>query len=278
MKNKTNLITSLFLTFLFINGCSSPSSDLFYDYGTKSDSARYYFQKGWEEILDNGRWTESEAAYRKALALDPDWLLAKSLLGRITRDPEEKVGLLKYLQLHANEAAPDERLLLEVNMLSIGASVNRDRGVPNSAEFNQSRRVLAEKNFGDFARKHPKDDYFKAEYIEFLHANHGAQVALDSIAILANARQKNLGFYISYAAALQLELGNLKEAISLSKTLNEKLSDPSYLSPLVLKTQILMEQDSMAKAYELINQVVAADSNHIIASGMQARIKRALEN
>lgn len=258
--------------------CTSPSTNLSYDYGTQSDSARYYFQKGWEEILDNGRWTESELAYRKAVAIDPNWLLAKSLLGRITRDPKEKLKLLKELQLHVSEAAKDERLLLDVNILSIGASVNRDRGVPNSSEFNQNRRELAEKNFGAFARKYPEDDYFKAEYIELLHANHGAQVALDSIDILATSRQKGLGFYISYAAALQIEIGNIEEAITLSNTLNKTLFDPSFLSPMVLNVQILMAQDSMAKAYALINRVVEADTNHIIAQGIQERLKRAMEN
>ena len=38
-----------------------------YDYGTESDSARYYFFKGWSEIMDYGRWTESEIAFRKAV-------------------------------------------------------------------------------------------------------------------------------------------------------------------------------------------------------------------
>ena len=167
----------LVMVVLAFYACSSPQP---YDYGTESDSARYYFQLGWQEILDNGRWTESEATFRKAVELDPEWLLGKSLVGRITRDAAEKQQLLKDLQLNMTQAGPDERKLLEVNMLSIAASVNRDRGTSNTAEFNKIRREIAEKNFGAFARKYPEDNYFKAEYIEFLHANHGAQTALDS--------------------------------------------------------------------------------------------------
>ncbi len=263
---------------IFLTSCDSTGNGRApFDYGTKVDSARYYFLKGWEEILDNGRWTESEMAFRKAVEFDPNWLLGKSLVGRITRDPEEKQNLLKELQLQANTVSPDERMLLEVNLLSIGASVNRDRGVPNSAEFNQSRRELAEKNFGTFARKYPEDDYFKAEYIEFLHANHGAQTALDSLKALAVPRQMKLGFYIGYQASLELELGNVDKAIVLANEFEQTLTDPSYLSPKMLRAQILQAQDSLLKAKALVETIVQADSNHVIALGTLKHIQELLE-
>lgn len=249
-----------------------------YHYGTDSDSARYYFLKGWEEILDNGRWTASEAAFRKALEFDPEWLLGKSLVARIARDVQEKQELLKDLQLNIAEAAPDERKLLEVNMLSIAASVNRDRGISNTPEFNERRRELAEKNFGDFIRKYPDDDYFKAEYIEFLHANHGAQTALDSLNALATEDQMSLGFFISYQATLELELGNTNTAIKLQGLLNQQLNDPTYTSPLMLQAQIYVAQDSLLKARALVDKVVAMDPNHLIALGMQQQLRKPIED
>ena len=261
---------------MVIFGCTS--SPLDFDYGTQNDSARYHFIKGWEEILDNGRWTESEIAFRKASELDPEWLLGKSMVARITRNLEERQEILTYLQARKDQIGADQRMLLDVNIQSHIAANNRDLGIANSADFNQARRELAETNFGAFARKYPEDDYFKAEYIEFLHHNHGAQVALDSIEHLATPRQKMLGFYIGYAAALELELGNIDKAQVLSNKLEITLTDPSYLSPLMTKAQIFQAQDSLQNALALVNKVVAADPNHLIAVSMQSRLNQILEN
>jgi len=247
-----------------------------FDYGTENDTASAYFLKGWEEILDNGRWTESEIAFRKAAELDPDWLLGMSMVARITQDLEERQQILKKLELNKEYADPDERLLLDVNIASHIAANNRDQGISNSTESSQLRRQLAETNFGEFARKYPEDDYFKAEYIEFLHLNHGAQVALDSIEHLASPRQKQLGFYISYAGSLELELGNTDNAKALSLKLKATWIDPNFNSPLMLDASIYLAEDNPQKALDLVNQVVKRDSNHIIAKGMQARLQQIL--
>jgi len=261
-----------------VSSCEPRTQDTPFIYGTQIDSANYYFLKGWEEILDNGRWTESELAFRKAIEFDPDWLLGKSMIGRITRDSEERQRLFEELNANKEQAGADERLLLDVNMLSMKASNNRDLGVANTPESTKARMQLAERNFGTFARKYPSDDYFKAEYIEFLHANHGAQVALDSLRLQASARQMLLGFYLSYAADLELELGNIERAIAMSMILDETLTDPSYLSPLMVHANIYISLDSLQKASDLVDRVVAADSNHIIALGMQRRLRRELES
>lgn len=264
-RNTIAFVSLIGLTF----SCANDPNSVSFDYGTKNDSARHYFLKGWEEILDNGRWTESEAAFRKAVELDPNWALGKSLVGRITRDLEERQKLLQELEALKDQIGTDERKLLDVNLLSLKASNNRDQGIKNTQEFNEFRMQLAETNFGDFARKHPVDDYFKAEYIEFLHANQGAQVALDSLNALATPAQKQLGFYIAYKAALEIELGNIEAAIELSKTLNEKMTDPSYTAPLMLQAQIYMAQDSLEEAKQYVDKVVEMDSNHLIAVGLQ---------
>ena len=277
MNKLTSFVIVILIGIILLPSCSSSSVNSEYEYGTESDSARYYFLKGWEEILDNGRWTESEIAYRKAIEFDPDWPLGKSMVARITRNPKEKEQLLRELQQDSRQLDPYERILLDVNKLSIAASVNRDRGIPNATEFSQNRRELAEKNFGAFARKYPEDDYFKAEYIEFLHANHGAQVALDSIEKLANGRQKKLGFYITYVASLELELGNLSKASSLLQEYKTQFPYPSYTSPLMLEAQILEAHDSLAKALELIERVVEIDSNHLIAVNYKARLSSLLK-
>lgn len=262
---------------LFLSACSENTPTISFDYGTQKDSARYYFHQGWEEILDKGRWTASEAAFRKAADLDPTWPLGKSMVGRITRDLEERQQILKELETLKEQASEDERLLLDVNLLSLEASNKRDQQLKTNQESRERRKQLAETNFGQFARKYPEDNYFKAEYIEFLHLNHGAQAALDSLKALASPEQQQLGFYLSYRAALELELGNIEQAKELAAILEEKYPDSIYATPLMLRAQIYMYQDSLKKAKVLVDRVVARDTNHIIAIGMQSSLKVQLE-
>jgi len=267
-------ITGFFL--LHLISCSQKPNSGF-DYGTKNDSARFYFHKGWAEIMDNGRWTESEQAFRKAAEIDPNWMLGKSMVARITQNLEERQQILQELEQQKNKVGKYERLLLEVNITSHIAANNRDQGIPNTKEFTQKRRALAKKNFGTFVRTYPEDHYFKAEYIEFLHADYGAQLALDSLNMLATPEQKQLGFYILYAGILEIELGHLDTATKLSQKLKKITSNPSYTSPLMLQAQILMAQDSIQQAYELVNKVIAMDPKHMIARGTQARLKLQLK-
>ncbi len=261
----------LILTVL-LSTCSTVQSPSTYDYGTANEDARLYFLKGWEEIMDNGRWTESELAFRKAVELDPDWLLGKSMVGRITRDLNERQQILQTLEAQKEKADADERLLLDVNILSLQAANNQDLGIKNAKSFNEQRFQLAQKNFGQFARKYPADAYFKAEYIEFLRYAQGAQQALDTLNQLATKQQKQLGFYTSYAATLELELGNIEKAEALCNTLEKNLNDPSYTSPLMCKAGILQAKGALKDAKKLVTQVVEIDSNHLIAVGMLNRI------
>lgn len=270
----------VFLLFVMasISACNSGHHQSgHFDYGTMSDSARYYYHDGYHEILDNGRWTESERSYRKALEFDPDFALGKSLVGRITRDLNEREKLLQSLLEIRKHTTHDENLLLDVYLLNIEAYNDRDKGIKVSAEFNSKRSQLAESNFREFVHKYPEDDYAKAEYIEWLHFIHGPRAALDTLNKLATDRQMKLGFYIGFSASLELELGNVDRAISLSKRLKELMIDSSYTRYLSLKTEIYLAQDSLIKAKETIDRVVNIDPNHIIALGEQAKINEKLK-
>ena len=77
---------------------------------------------------------------------------------------------------------------------------------------------------------------------------------------------------------MELELGNMEKAITLSENLKELMIDSTYTSYMKLKAEIYMAQDSMQKAKEYIDRVVRIDPNHIIALGMQAEINEKLEN
>ncbi len=62
------------------------------------------------------RWTESEKSYRKAVEFDPNYMLGKSLVGRITRKLEERETLLQELQKVKDKTNDNEKLLLDVIM------------------------------------------------------------------------------------------------------------------------------------------------------------------
>ncbi len=278
-----NLSAFVLLLFILlpISACDSIDSSNHsntFDYGTKSDSARFYYLNGFHEILDNGRWTESEKSFRKALEFDPDYMLGKSLAGRITRELEEREILLEELQMVKDKASYDEKLLLDVYLLSIESYNNRDKGIIATSEFNAKRRQISESNFRKFVHKYPEDNYVKAEYIEVLHLIHGPKAALDSLKSLATEKQLKSGFYINSYASLELELGNIQKALALSKDLEELMLDSTYTSYMKLKAEIYMAQDSLNKAKEYIDQVVKIDPNHIIALGMQNAINNRLNN
>lgn len=268
------------LTFILVSifACDSKNNSKSFDYGTRSDSARYYYLNGFHEILDNGRWTESEISYRKTLKFDKDYTLGKSLVGRITKNLNEREKLLRELVTVSKKANDDEKLLLDVYLLSIEAYNNRDKRIKGTSEFKSKRIQITESNFREFVHKYPDDDYVKAEYIEWLHFIHGPEVALDSLNHLATERQMKLGFYISYSASLELELGNIDKAITLSKNLKELMRDSTYTSYMKLKAEIYMAQDSLQKAKDHIDNIVRIDPNHIIALGMQSEINEKLKN
>ena len=59
-----------------------------------------------------------EEAYRKALTFDPDFVLGKGIVGKITTNLQERQSILKQLQAKKEHVSDDERLLLD-DLLSI---------------------------------------------------------------------------------------------------------------------------------------------------------------
>jgi len=260
------------------NDITGAINNTLFNYGTESDSARFYYIKGWTEILDNGRWTESEMAYKKAIEFDPNYTLAKSVAGRLIKNLEEREITLQEILKDKDKVNTDVKLLLDVYLLSMESLNNMDKRIKGTPEFTIKRKQTAETNFRKFIHKYPEDDYVKAEYIEWLNYIHGPQVALDSLHQLATERQKQLGFYISFAASLELELDNIDSAIALSKDLKPLMIDSTYTSYLKLRAEILMAQDSLNKAKQYIDKVVRIDPNHILAVRLQSEIDNKLKN
>ncbi|MEP5611913.1 MAG: hypothetical protein ABJP45_06670 [Cyclobacteriaceae bacterium] len=260
--------------FVLITSCKQSAAERSFNYGTENDSALFYFNKGWEQILDLGQWTLSEQSFRKAVAFDNDFILGKSLVGRISGDLAERQKLFEEIWLARDQVSDDERLLLNIFISNISIMNLRGTGSGVSTEVREKHISLAERNFRKFVHKYPEESYMKAEYMETLHALYGAEQALDSLRKLASSEQTMLPFYITYSANLKTELGDFDGALANADQVKAVLNDADIPQQYVLLAEIYYAMDSLEKAKVNINLAIELDPKHLIAQGMKARIER----
>ncbi len=258
--------------------CDSKKSQVAFDYGTKSDSALFYFHKGWEHIMDKGEWTLSEEAFRKAVDHDPNFLIGKSLVGRISDSLEERLEINETLASQKETLTADERLLLNVYMLNIDLANARTQAPEKMKAIIKEFRVLSEENYRTFVHKYPEESYIKAEYIEILHAGYGPQLALDSLQILTSQKEREEHlFFKSYSASLEAELGNYEKALSYAKEVMA-MSETATANPQVVFADIYFKMDSLQVAKKYIDKAIALDSKHIIAQGLKNNIEKRIKD
>lgn len=275
--SKNSKFYAIILIGLLLNSCVQNSETSRFTYGTQNKEAHLLFDQGWQQIMDRGEWTQSEVSYRKAVALDPDFLIANSLVGRLTKDLEERDAIYKMLEAKKENLTPDERLLLEVYMASMELLTIRDKNQKFPEGFIDHYYALSENNFRTFVHKYPEEDYVKAEYIEIIHAIYGPLQAIDSLHKLATSRQREIPFYISYEAIMNAELGNYEVALKQADYLRTKLDNPNLSSPYALYADIYYKMDSLQLAKEHIDTAVRIEPKHIIAQRLKKRVEEALD-
>lgn len=272
-----NLLKTVILFFCFclmlLTSCQKKNTSSRFNFGTENDSALYYYNKGWSYILDTGEWTKSEQAYRKAMTFDPDFILGKGIVGKITTNLAERQSILSELESKKNQVSNDERLLLDDLLLVLQLMNARDQNIKLIPEFYSNFYQSAEKGMQTFIHKYPLESYIKAEYIEVLHANHGPQIALDSIDVLTTSIQKKLPFFISYSAFLESELGNYDKALSKANQL--KLIIDNDDAPAIPYTfaQLYLDMDSLELAKINIEKAIQLDAKHQLAFRIKKRIE-----
>lgn len=275
-KTITSVIIGIWIS-VFIFSCTQPQDQTSFDYGTKNDSALFHFKKGWEQIMDNGQWTLSEASFRKAVAHDPDFLIGKSLVGRISSNLEERLAIKQELVSRKETATVDERLLLDIYELNIDIMNARSQEPDRIAGIVKDFRSLSEINFRTFVHAYPKESYIKAEYIEVLHAAYGAQAALDSLQKLATQKEiEELPFFKSYSASLEAELGHYDEALSYAKQVTDMSQASAFAGPYAMYAAIYFKMDSLDLASKYIDKAVSLDSKHMIAQGLKKQVDQKL--
>ena len=84
------MIKYVFPIFLFILAGITPMSAQNLPLSTNSDSARYYYYQGWENVMDLGHYSHSAIAFKKCVEQDPTFLIGQCLYGRISEDLAEQ--------------------------------------------------------------------------------------------------------------------------------------------------------------------------------------------
>ena len=154
----------------------------------------------------------------------------------------------------------------------------RDQSIKLAPEFYKNFYESAEKRMRNFIHKYPHESYIKAEYIEVLHANYGAQIALDSIDALTTPEQKTLPFFISYAATLESELGNYDKAMVKANQLKDIINNNDAPAIYFTLAQLYLDIDSLDLAKTNIEKTIQLDSKHQLAFRVKKRIDEKLSD
>ncbi|MEZ4902881.1 MAG: hypothetical protein R2822_14575 [Spirosomataceae bacterium] len=267
-------MTGLFFLFFGFFACQTSPRAIAFDQGTQSDSARYYYQLGWQQIMDYGQWTLSEASFRKAVMFDSSFRLGKVLVARISPDLEERIRIFQEVKAQIGRATEAEHLLLDVYLSNVELMNLRALNPSLAKEKTIAHRALSAQNFSKFVHQFPEESYVKAEYIEVLHAHYGAKPALDSLQKLMTQSQKNIPFFVSYTATLESELGHFDQALSVANRLKEMLADTTLPAPYVVFAEIYDRMDSLQLAKKYIDKAVQLDPKHLIAQGMKQKLMK----
>ncbi len=267
--NLANLFCwTMVLGLLCMVSCRSPQPR---PYHTQHDSARYYYQKGWEQIMAQGFYGPAETSYRKALSFDPRFWVGKSVLARLSLDLNERLALKSELDSALSFLEGDERLLLEVYLALTHYTNLRDQASQQGPQALQRALSLAEQNFGQLIRKYPEEVYLKAEYLEIIHSRHGAQAALDTLLVIASSAQKSNPFIQGFTASLWAEVGAFEKAQELAQML-EAQCDTSWPKAYAVWADIYVQMDRLDLAEPYARKANLLDPRNLDASRLLAKI------
>lgn len=275
MKHYRILFLSLVLLSCNIGGSERNTS---LKYSSSSIEAMTAYRKGWIQIMDEGRYGAAEISYRKALEHDPNFLVGKSVLGRLTLDLNERLAFYKELQNKKNEIQGDERLVLDVYSALVNYTNLRDQHSLGAKKVIGDALKLAEKNLKKIVHKYPEEIYLKAEYIEILHSLYGPQQALDSLAVLTSASQKENFFLLGYSASMYAELKNFEVALSQANKLKEIINDTTVPKSYAVLADVYFKMDSLKLAKTQVEKAHQLDPKNIDASRLKEKINQKIKD
>jgi hypothetical protein len=222
--------------------------------------------------MDEGRYGPSEVTYRKALSFDPDFLMGKATLGRLTLDTTERKRIeLELAGSHA-ELPEDERELL--GLYTDFVRFTNLRAHSPAAAMDMLKNILpgGQETLGRLVRKYPAEVYLKCEYVELINSNNGPQAGLDSLAVLTVERHADNHFLMGFQASLEAELGRHEKALGIAQKLESMIDDKTEPKPWAVYADVYLEMDSLMLAKESAAKAVFLDPRNLDASRLQTRI------
>lgn len=263
---------------LSLFACQSAPAPQGMTYTTNIDSTRFYYERGWEQIMDEGHYGLAELSYRKALEFDTNFLLGQAVLARLTLDLEERLRLFESLEAQKEAIKGDERKVLNV-YIALTEFTNIRAQQPDQAPAALERTLqLAEKNLRSVVYNNPNAIYLKAEYIEILHSLQGPEAALDSLAVLTTSAQRDNPFLRGFAASLEAERGNFSQAIEHAQRLAQLQGDRLLPKSYAVFADVYFQMDSLTLAKQYADRAVELDPRNLDASRLQTRINAALKS
>ncbi len=271
------MITRFLIVLFILSSCQEKTSTLktnLLNYTTLSDSCLFYYQKGWQQIMDDGDYSGAEVSYRQALEFDPDFLLGQAVLARLTLDPVERQILSREIMDHKDQVFGKERLLLDVYASLISYTTLRDDQDTNAAQALDEALNLGLRNLGAIVKAYPAETYIKAEYIEIIHSIYGAQASLDSLDHLLLDVQENNPFLLGYRASLQAELGDFQSAQDNADKLEAILGSSGVAKPHAVYADIYMRMEKWDQAQFHADKAVSIDPRNLDASRLKEKIDK----
>lgn len=258
---------------LFLVASCGTSTETKLEYSTSSEQALKEFRQGWVQIMDEGRYGAAEDSYRRVLEHDPDFLIGKSVLARLTLNLEERVAFEIDLFKNKDKVQGDELKLLEVYQGLVRYSNLRDQNARHAISVLNEVIETAEKNLGYLTRKYPNETYLKAEYIEFLHSKYGAKQTLDTLKTILLPEQKKNPFLLGLTATLHAEIDDFDTALEKAKELEEITNNPTIPKPYAVYAYVYFRMKELQLAKTNVDKANELDPLNLDASRLKVRIE-----
>ena len=225
-------------------------------------------------VLDHANYTASEVAFRKSANFDPDFILVKPLVARISTDPAERAAIFKTLE-GVQPPTADEQKLFAVFMELAQLMIYRDQKKDDLLKMQVERAFrIGEENLKYIAEKYPDELFYISEYIEVMHRNHGASLArLTAFELVPPEKQREALFLWGYTAMLSAEMGHFKKARKQARVLEKQFRDIEAPRPWVVWADILLKQGKRKKALEYVEKALAIDPGCIDAQRLKAELE-----
>ncbi|WP_439101548.1 tetratricopeptide repeat protein [Congregibacter sp.] len=251
----------------------TPSS---YPYGGVNEKALALYRQGWSEILERGRWAEAERLYRAALATAPDFVIAKSVLARMTDDAKERETLVDEIKRERGGVGAWGELLLDPYVMTLKLISARESGTALRTGFRDDLTNLAIESYRDFTERYPDEWAVRIEYLEWIHAKHGPGEALRAIDAMENANPTYVARLSYFPASFYAELGDFAQARREAEIFLGQLGPGDWPQAHYIRAFIAYEQGDYPAAAESVNEALRLDPQHVIAQRLKVKADRAL--